>query len=173
MSLKIPQNQIVKSKYTSGHEYVFSSTYKLYQGYYYEMNGKIFAGKEFNINNPELVSIKSTIINTLLTKASTYVYGKISKNIIPTSVPKPHFFQYDSEVRYYSYQTNQNLIKEINEASFNDIQSNPLYKTVFLSFKGGFNKDELAVAEKTIPGITTFTETSYMPPKVEESGLVG
>jgi hypothetical protein len=173
MSLKIPQNQIVKSKYTSGNEYVFVSTYKLYQGYYYETNGKVFAGREFNVNNPELISVKSTIINTLLTKASTYVYGKISKNIIPTSVPKSHFFQYDSEVRYYSYQINQNLIKEINETTFNDIQFNSLYKTVFLSFKGGFNKDELIVAERTIPGITTFTETSYIPPKVEESGLFG
>ena len=43
----IPSNQIIH-KYTMGNEYVNLSTGKLYQGYYYEFNGKKFTGKEFN-----------------------------------------------------------------------------------------------------------------------------
>jgi len=52
--MKVPAN-IIETKYTSGNEFVFSFNYKYYQGYYYELNDKIFAGKEFNINAPELV----------------------------------------------------------------------------------------------------------------------
>ena len=43
MGVRVPQNQIIESKYTSGNEYMFAKTYKEYKGYYYEMSGKQFA----------------------------------------------------------------------------------------------------------------------------------
>ena len=55
MSVRIPSNQIVKSKYTIGKEYMFESTYREYQGYYYELNGKLFAG---NMTLPSMFSVK-------------------------------------------------------------------------------------------------------------------
>ena len=56
MGVRIPQNQIVY-KHTAGGEYMFESTYKEYQGPYYEMSGKIFAGKEVTTSAPVLVPI--------------------------------------------------------------------------------------------------------------------
>jgi hypothetical protein len=44
MGIRIPKNQTVESKYTSGKEYMFVSTQNEYKGYYYEMNGKIQPG---------------------------------------------------------------------------------------------------------------------------------
>ena len=44
----------------------------------------------------------------------------------------------------------------------------PLYKIIFLSYTSGFNDMELKEAEKIIPGITTFINTSYIPPFVED-----
>ena len=57
MSIRIPQNQIVY-KYTIGKEYMYTNTYREYQGHYYELNGRFFVGKEFNINSLELVIIE-------------------------------------------------------------------------------------------------------------------
>ena len=51
MGLRVPQNQIVESKYTSGNEYMFAKTYKEYKGYYYEMSGK----KKTKQGNKELL----------------------------------------------------------------------------------------------------------------------
>ena len=78
MSIRIPKNIIVESKYTIGNEYILLSSYQQYQGYYYEMNGKYFAGKEFDQNAPELQKILSSKSNNLLTLASTFLFGKLS-----------------------------------------------------------------------------------------------
>jgi hypothetical protein len=172
-SIRIPSNIIVKSKYTIGKEYMYEQNHSEYQGYYYEMNGKWFAGKEFNIDAPVLLKIIDKNINSLLSTAATYIYGQISKIKLDDFKVQSHFFQYDSNVRYFSYEINKNLIKEINQDTFNTISSNPLYRTIALSYTNGFNNKELAIAEIKIPGITTFAQTSYTPPPVEESGLLG
>ena len=78
MSIRIPQNIIVESKYTSGNEYIIIDTNIIYKGYYYEMNGKIFAGKEFDINAIELIKLLPKNINPFLLQVSSYVYGKLS-----------------------------------------------------------------------------------------------
>ena len=173
MSLRIPANQIVKSKYTIGKEYMFESTYREYQGYYYESNGKLFAGKEFNINAPILVKINLNNINPLRTNPATLVYGIISGVKLNSAVPPSFIFQYNSDTRYFSYQLNKKLIKEIDKDTFTNFQSNPLYTVVSLSYVGGFKDSELKEAEKTIPGITTYVNTSYTNPPIEESGLIG
>jgi hypothetical protein len=160
MGLRIPQNQVVQSKYTAGKEYIIESTYREYQGYYYEFNGKIFAGKELNVDAPILLPIPKNNnnigINSLLTSAATYIYGKISKNKLTNNKPSSHVYQYNSEIRYFSYQTINKLIKEVNEETFNTFKSNPLYKVISLSFKKDFDPKELDDAEKTIPGIKEF-----------------
>ena len=172
MGVRIPQNQIV-SKYTSGNEYMLVKTQNEYKGYDYELNGKIFAGKTFDPNNPEIIKIKSDKYNKLLGKASTYIYGAISGVKINSQKITPHFFNYDSNIRYFSYQTNANLIKEINKDTFDSIKVNPLYTIVSLSYNGGFNDNEINEAEKKIPGIRTFINNSYTPPPVEDNGEVG
>jgi hypothetical protein len=79
MSLKIPRNIIIEAKYTQGKEYMTIDTYKEYQGYYYELNDKIFAGKEFDVFAPELIRLSSNKINPLLTRLSTYAYAALSQ----------------------------------------------------------------------------------------------
>ena len=100
MGLRIPQNQIVANKYTIGKEYMYKDTYREYQGYYYELNNKLFTGKEFNSNAPELILIPKNNnvpsgFNSLLTKASTYVYGRISKTKIKYSDIAPYKLNYN------------------------------------------------------------------------------
>jgi hypothetical protein len=170
MSLRIPSNQIVKSKYTIGKEYIFESTYREYQGYYYELNGKLFAGKEFNINAPILVKINLSNINPLRTNPSTLVYGIIS-GIKLNTIPPPSIISKSNiftEKRYFYKKINSNpiLIKEINEDTFNSMQSNPLYQTISVGIpKGGFfaNQSSLEVYDKIMPGIKLFI-TSELPP---------
>lgn len=166
MSVRIPSNQIVKSKYTIGKEYLIESTYKEYQGYYYELNGKFFAGKTFNTNAQVLIKLDPITANHLLFNPLTYLYGKISKmNINSQQVKSIIYPDGVPGTRYYAYQISQNLIKEINKDTFNNIQSDTLYRTVALTDNGGFNDKELALAEAKIPGITVFVNTSYIPPQ--------
>lgn len=159
MAIRIPQNQITY-KYTAGNEYMFESTYRVYQGYYYELNGKKYAGKEFNSNAPILIPIlkskTGSPINSLLMKASTYVYGKVSGVKINNNKPNSYIYQYNSETRYFSYQITNGSIREINEETFNIFKTDPLYKVISLSFKKDFDPVELDNAEKSIPGLKTF-----------------
>ena len=59
MAIRIPKNIIVESKYTIGGEFILLSLYQQYQGYYYEMNGKYFAGKEFDQNAVDFVKARA------------------------------------------------------------------------------------------------------------------
>jgi hypothetical protein len=108
MSIRIPQNIIVESKYTSGNEYIIIDTNIMYKGYYYEMNGKIFAGKEFDINAIELIKLLPKNINPFLLQVSSYVYGKLSNvklnNTLPIStIYQPTQEDYDRgySIRYF------------------------------------------------------------------------
>jgi len=169
MAIRIPQNQIVTSKYTIGKEYMYKDTYREYQGYYYELNNKLFTGKEFNSNAPELILIPKNNnvpsgFNSLLTKASTYVYGKISGTKIPSlnisSIPYkndggPEVLDENTPPQFYCKKINNQpiLIKQISEDDFNILQSNPIYQTLRIDFK---SQNYLEQAEKQMPGITTF-----------------
>jgi hypothetical protein len=176
MAIRIPSNITVKSQYTAGKQYMYESTQREYQGYYYEMNGKIFAGKEFNSNAPTLLKITPDNINSLLTSAATYVYGKITGTKINPNKPFPSYFipsekdvQKGYAYRYFSQQKNNSLIKEINEDNFKILSTNALYTLVkikcyvvadSLDSVGNnnyvFDSKELDQAEKQIQGIKTF-----------------
>ena len=172
--MRIPANIITENKYTIGKEYIDKKTHKLYQGYYYELNNKFFAGKEFNNNAPELIKIKSSQVNNLLLQAATYIFGSLSKVKLNDQKIPSFFFKYESNIRYFTAKFNsKSLIKEISKETFDQIQNDPLYLSVFLSYDGGFSDRELNEAEKKIPGIKTFVNTSYTNPSVEESGLIG
>jgi hypothetical protein len=168
MSIRIPQNIIVESKYTQGNEYMFVSTYKKYQGYFYELNGKIFAGKEFNVYAPELMIISSNKTNSLLTKVSTYVYGKLSQsNLINSSTPTSYFYnnEFPTNFRYFISKINvkPSIIKEINEVTFKEYKSNILYASVALLYPNKFIESEVIKAESIIPGIKIYLDNTYTP----------
>ena len=77
MAIRIPSNQIVTSKYTSGGEFIVELTNAAYQGYYYELNNNLYAGKTFDIKSPKLIKIKDR--NTLLNRGlSTAIFSLVS-----------------------------------------------------------------------------------------------
>ena len=167
--MRIPSN-IIEIKYTSGREFVFSLNYKYYQGYYYELNGKIFAGKEFNANSPELIKSNNNNVNTLLTDSKTYTYGFLSKiklnNTSPSSIISKG--NINGGIRYFSKKNNTNpiLIREITEETFKQYQNDPFYQVISIEFpEGGYfgNQKNLDEAEKIMPGIKIFI-TSELPP---------
>ena len=167
--MRIPAN-IIEIKYTPGNDFVFSLNYKYYQGYYYELNGKIFAGKEFNANSPELIKSNSNNINTLLTDSKTYIYGFLSKIKLNSTSPSSIIStgNINGGTRYFSKQVNINpiLIREITEETFKQYQNNPLYQVISIEFpEGGYfgNQKSLDDAEKIMPGIKTFL-LSELPP---------
>jgi hypothetical protein len=176
MALKIPSNQI-KFNYTAGGEYILKDTYRDYQGYYYETNGKTFAGKEFNQYAPELEKIQikegnNRRFNPLLASAATFIYGKISKFKIDTYIPVSigGRAKLEETTRYFIKKINNNpiLIKEINEEDFKklQIQPNPIYQTISILFpEGGYfaNQKSLDDAEIKMPGIKDFI-LSDLPP---------
>lgn len=173
--MRIPAN-IIKSKYTSGNEFIYKLNYKFYQGHYYELNDRFFVGKEFNADAPELIKASNnTEVNDLLTRAATFIYGYISKNKLSNNKPASFLYDNQSTSRYYLSKVNiiPILIKEVSKDTYEKFQNDPLYKSVVLSYKGGFSEKELNEAEKKMPGIITFVNTSYLPPSIEESGLVG
>jgi hypothetical protein len=170
--MRIPSNIITENQYTAGKEYMYVSTYKEYIGYYYIINDKYFTGKTYNNNSSslELIKIKKENINLLLTQASTYIYGLISKTKINNSSPSSIIStgNINGGTRYFSKQVNANpiLIREISKDTFQQFQNNPFYQTISIDFpEGGYfgNQKSLDEAEKTMPGIKTFI-TSELPP---------
>jgi hypothetical protein len=171
MALKIPQNQTI-TKYTSGGEYVIANTGVRYQGYYCEVGGKVYTGKEYDISG-SLLLIKPTSenYNQLLSRPDTFIYSAISNVKINTKIP-PKPIVYDplqaiisSEpsafiTRYFVKKINGNIIKEVNKDTFNKINTDPLYQTVTVDFVFAPSAAEipqnLNEAEKTMPGITLF-----------------
>lgn len=166
MSLRIPQNQIVY-KYTSGKEYMLSSTYKEYQGYYYGFNGKLYAGKEFSNASPELMKIKSDNVNILLTNPNTYVYGKIS-NI---KITKPKITTTNSISEAQTKDIIQNYfirnttvlpitIKQVNKETYNNLKNNNIYQSTIINAYPStdfiYFEQDLDKAEKELPGIKAF-----------------
>ena len=167
--MRVPSN-IIEIKYTPGNDFVFSLNYKYYQGYYYELNGKTFAGKEFNADAPELVRSNNNNVNTLLTNSKTYIYGFLSKvklnNVSPSSIISKG--NISGGMRYFSKKNNTNpiLIREITEETFKQYQNDPFYQVISIEFpEGGYfgNQKSLDEAEKKMPGIKTFI-LSELPP---------
>jgi hypothetical protein len=168
MGLRIPQNQIVKSKYTAGKEYMFALTQKEYIGYYYELNNKIFAGEEFNTNAPILVKITPANTNGLLAKAATYIYGRISKSklnqtkiiSLPSSTTT-NLLDRTGELflKFFCQKINQSpiIIKEIDEEIYESLQKDPLYKTTFIGTYNGTTQS-IEEANKQMPGLEGFLQ---------------
>jgi hypothetical protein len=163
--MRIPAN-IIKYNYTSGNEYAYVSNYKYYQGYYYELNNKFFAGKEFNTNSLELIKTTSNNnINTLLTQASTYVYGLISKKS-SQQLSSPKFnslsksdLDTDQELieTYYAKKININpiIIKQIDKKTFEELKKDLFYQITSLKP----DRSNLEEAEKQMPGLKAFLES--------------
>jgi hypothetical protein len=160
--MKIPSSAIITGKYTIGKEYVFVSTYTPYQGYYYELNGKTFAGKQFNPNALEIIKLTSENINTLITQPSTNTYGllskKTSKQLLTsgfTSIPKSDLdTDTGGEETYYAKKIGSNpiLIKQIDKETFIRLQKDHFYQVISVDQ----DRSNLNQADKQMPGLKIF-----------------
>jgi hypothetical protein len=160
MSVRIPQNQITTNKYTTGKEFVYEKTYKEYQGFYYEVNGKIFAGSEFSVNAPSLLRMGSDKINILKDNPETLAYANASNSILYkqkdlTSIPLDTF---KGGTKYLAKKLNSNPIRIIfiSEEDYNDNIKNTSYSLTALYYHSewGFNIEEQN--KKDIPEIDIF-----------------
>jgi len=159
----VPKNIIVSNKYTSGNEFVYAKTSSPYQGYYYEFNGKTFAGKEFKANDPEILKITSNKVNKMLNKGiSTAIYSLasgITSQMISTppvaSLPSVTDRFSDRSTRFFYKKYNSNIIKETNEDGYKSLQKNPIYQTTFV---GTYNETTQTIdqANLQVPGLKAF-----------------
>ena len=169
MGLRIPKNQIVESKYTSGKEYMFVSTYREYIGYYYELRGKLYAGKEFSANAPEIINMYSDQVNKSLTNPATYIYGKVSgTQVIQTKiesavfVPTEEDYQRGFKTRYFIKKLNANLIKEVNQATYETSKPDPLYQSLMANIKLYPTEDELNELNKQMVGLKDYLDSESL-----------
>jgi len=166
MGLRVPQNQIVTSKYTTGGEYLVEETYKNYQGYYYEYNDVTYAGKEFNIKSPVLIKKGSDDVNKLLLNPKTAQYAAISGIKINDgkihSLPKSNIsFVTNNDgvvpLAFYYKKKNENpiIIRAISEESYQTLQSDPIYQTTYVGTYQGKPKS-IDEADREMPGLKIF-----------------
>jgi hypothetical protein len=139
MAIRIPTNQIITSRYTVGKEYLILSTYQEYQGYYYEINNKAFAGEKFNPNALELIKIDSDQLNILKLNPKTIEYSNISKTILLKTKELPSIFLslLESDTKYLAKKLNVSPTKIIfiSEDTYNEnYQNNILYSFTKVSF---------------------------------------
>jgi hypothetical protein len=164
MSIRIPSNQIVTSKYTAGSELLVESTNTVYVGYYYELNNNLYAGKSYNEKAPKLIKIKDR--NTLLGKNNSLAIFSLISGITsqtlqkpnPTSLPSiPPLIKETTTVKFYCKKINIQpiLIKEISEDNYKSLQLDPLYQTTYVgTYQGKFQS--LDQANQQIPGLKSF-----------------
>lgn len=154
-----PKNSII-TKYTQGGELLKANDYTSYQGYYYEYNGNIFAGKEYSLNSIRLIRAKNEQNNTLLTNTSTFTYGVISginppKNNPVASLPTETGRVSNRSTRFFYKKYNDNIIKETDKNGYKSLQNNPIYQTTFIGEYNGIFQG-INQAEQQIPGVKAF-----------------
>ena len=142
--MRPPLNTIMLNKYTIGDEFVLASSKADYQGYYYEFQGRFFAGKTFNNLSPEIVKKEPTFEMSFEegeddnSRSISFMSTSSKFPSLPLNDPNnPVFLALDIQdntdsFRYFAKQVNTNpiLIKEISKETFNNLQSNPLYQTL-------------------------------------------
>lgn len=162
--MRVPNNIIIKGKYTSGDEFVDPTTNESYQGYYYQINESFFKGKVFSINAPKIIRKQDS--NKLLDNPATKTYSQVSgitsqKLNSPEYVHLPFSTLYGSDysesgvTKYYVKKLNFNpiLIREVNKLAFERLTNDPLYQTLAVQSSDLNKLDEL---DKAMPGLKAF-----------------
>jgi hypothetical protein len=177
MAIKIPQNKII-IKYTSSGEYIVKDTNQRYKGYYYDLNGVTYAGKEYNAKNPILIKITSENYNSLLSNIQTALYGLISNTSIP-KIPKIQSAYSDpssESIRYFIKNINVSpiLIKEVTKDTFTSIKTNPIYQILEVNYRPNLPEATLNELDKKMPGIKDFlSEESINTSGLEPNPALG
>lgn len=159
--MKVPANIIQTGKYTQGSEFMYLDTYENYQGFYYILNNKYFAGKVFSNIARELIKFDSSKVNKLKKDPKTSAYANASGINIKENKAPAIVYKGDTIIRYFAKKLNVSptLIREIDKQTFDQLQSDPLYQTVsVIILPGDFNLDsnEINRANQQMPGLKAF-----------------
>ena len=158
--MKVPSN-LIKYNYTPGNEFVNPDTNVPYQGYYYEINGTYFVGSEFNANASKI--IKKENENKYLNDPKTATYAKLTgyttqKSNEPKVIALPQIGSNSISLDYgyprfftQNINTTPTIIKEIDEKTYNSLQTSPFFKTTYIS-----NTQSVTQADAQMPGLKTF-----------------
>jgi hypothetical protein len=173
--MKIPSNIIETGKYTIGKQFINIANNKEYQGYYYILNNKFFAGKTFNSKAPELKKVDNDYFVFYYIDKE---YSKITK-LDPQSIQAPKSIHnpdmsnkdYKGEdfLTYYAKKINSSpiLIREINKETYFNLQNNSIWQVISLvttQGDGGISIEEINKADKEMPGIKTWLLSSGIGP---------
>jgi len=158
--MKVPSNIIVKSQYTVGKEFIYADSYENYQGYYYEMNNKYFVGRVFDPNALEILKVNSDKVDKLKLNSKLFTFISLLKTKIP-AITKIPSVQPDGKklTRYFAKKLNYNpiLIKEVDEDTSIQLQSDPTYQILSLTLPASdYDPAILDEADKKMPGIKAF-----------------
>lgn len=163
--MRIPANIISKNKYTVGKEFIYLDDHQSYQGFYYEINNKFFAGADFSTSARELIKATSAKVNKLLLNPKTENYAKVSNFQLPISVPPPprsNFYENipdaleEYDAFFYKRMVGKDiLIKQIDEQTYSAYQNNPFYQVIKVKINDsdtGITNEELTRADREMPG---------------------
>jgi hypothetical protein len=157
--MRVPKNIIQTSKYTSGDEFVEEKTNKPYQGYYFELNGSLYTGKEYSIDAIKI--IKKQDQNQLYNSSNTALFSLISGiTSQQLSIPPINSVSINTtSTRFFSQKININpiIIKEVDKNSYVSIQGNALHKTTFIGNYNGVDQNT-EQAYSQMPGLKEFLE---------------
>ncbi len=164
MGLRAPKNRIKEGKYTSGGEFVETTTNKPYQGYYCVLNDSFFIGKTFDPNASKLTPIpkknkffdksKSLALYSSITGITSQMLQTPTINSIPTNKFSNQSF---IDTKFYYKKVNEQpiIIKEIDENTYKSLITNSLYQVTFIGTYQG-KTQSIDEAEKQLPGIKAF-----------------
>ncbi len=152
--MKIPSNLIQTGKYTSGGEYVKEVSNQPYQGYYYELNGVLYAGKEYTKDAPKLVKAQET--NQLYNNTLDTAIFSLNSGITSQQLQTPPFYNLpvsdltyrNTTIRFFAKKINNTpiLIREINENAYNSLKNDFIHQTIYIG---------------TYQGVTLTSEQAY------------
>lgn len=158
--MKVPANIISENLYTIGKEFVFADSYKEYQGYYYEISDKFFAGREFNTNAPRLLKLNSDEINSLRLNPQTSTYASLKRTRIPSSKIPSIPLELTAGIKYLAKQANLTPIRIIftTEKTYLESAKYPEFIFTAISFEPEFGFEITDENRKAIPEIDIFLE---------------
>jgi len=158
--MKVPSNIIVKSQYTQGKEFIYSDTYEIYQGYYYEMNSKYFIGRTFDPNAGEILKLQSDKVDKLKLNPKLFTFISLLKTKLPNTTKISSIIPDGrNSTQYFAKKLNYSpiLIKEINEETFTNLQTDPTYQILSLTLPASdYDPAILDQADKQMPGLKSF-----------------
>lgn len=169
---RTPKNRVKIGKYTQGNEYVVASSGVEYKGYYYEVNGIAYAGKDSTVY-PTKILLELSSVNFMADIASTTGFFTDAYNFAMSNLETAKLIAdkaFDSKpiqqlsgvlksgTHSYIQKNGENIIREIDPSDpmFIKFERDPTYQVVSINFTSTDVDQQITEAEKKIPGIRTF-----------------